>query len=245
MRRFLIALQFLTVLPVDIKGKIEEEEIGRSLAYFPIVGLLIGAFLALIAFISSPLPYMVRGILILVAWVFITGGVHMDGLADTCDGFYAKSRSREDILKIMRDSRIGTMGAAGITLLLLFKFAMLSTIPSEDLWKALIVVAVFARWSQALACCISQYARNEGKAKYFIEHAKKTDMLAGALLTLIICGFLMKEKGVILLVLLLAVIFLFIKYVKGKIGGMTGDTIGALNEVAEAAALFLSLMILR
>jgi adenosylcobinamide-GDP ribazoletransferase len=243
MKRFLIAIQFLTILPFNIKGRIGEEDFGKSLIYFPIVGLLLGLFLVSIAYISLSLPPMVRSILILVAWIVITGGIHLDGFADTCDGFYG-TRPKEEILKIMRDSRIGTMGAAGVVMLLLFKFAMLSSIRPEDLWKVLVMTVVFARWSQVLACYTSRYAREEGKAKYFIEYAKKADMFIGALFTLILNWFLMGIKGVILFALLLATIFLFIKHVKRKIGGMTGDTIGATNEIAEAAALLFSLILL-
>ena len=243
MKRFLIALQFLTILPFNIKGRIEEKDFGRSLIYFPIVGLLIGLFLASIAYISAFLPPLVRSILILVAWIVIAGGIHLDGFADTCDGFYG-NRHKEDILKIMRDSRIGTMGAAGVAILLLFKFAVLSSIRSEDLWKVLIMTVVFARWSQVFACSTSTYARDEGKAKYFIEYAKKADMFIGALFILILNWLLMGIKGVILFALLVATIFLFIQYVKRKIGGMTGDTIGATNGIAEAAALLFSLIVL-
>ena len=243
MKRLLIALQFLTIIPFNIKGKIEGEDFGGSLVYFPIIGLLIGLFLAGITYISEFLPPLVTGVLILVAWMAITGGIHLDGFADTCDGFYG-NRLKEDILKIMRDSRIGTMGAAGIAMLLLFKFTILSSIRSEDLWKVLIMTAVFARWSQVFACSTSKYARDEGKAEYFIKYAKKTDMFTGALFILILNWFMMGIKGVILFALSAATIFLFIQYVKRKIGGMTGDTIGATNEIAEAAALLFSLILL-
>lgn len=243
MRRFLIALQFLTILPFNIKERIEEEDFGRSLVYFPIVGLLLGLFLASVAHISASLSPLVRSVLILIAWIVITGGIHIDAFADTCDGFYGR-RSKEEILKIMRDSRIGTMGAAGIAILLLFKFAILSSIEPGNLWKILIITAVFARWSQTFACATSKYARQEGKAKYFIEHAKKADIFIGALFTLTLNWFLMGIKGIILFALLLATIFLFIQYAKRKIGGMTGDTIGATSEIAEAAALLFSLILL-
>jgi len=242
MKRFLVALQFLTILPFNIKGKVEDKDLGGSLIYFPIVGFLIGLFLVGIAYISGFLPSLVTSVLILAAWIAITGGIHLDGFADTCDGFYG-NRSRKDILKIMRDSRIGTMGAAGVTMLLLFKFAALSSIRPEGLWKVLIVTAVSARWSQIFACSASGYARDEGKAKYFIQYAKRTDVFAGALFTLAINWFLMGAKGIILFALLAVVVFLFVQYVKRKIGGMTGDTIGATNEIAEAAMLLFSLIV--
>ncbi len=243
MIRFLIALQFLTIIPFNIKKKIEDKDFGRSLGYFPIVGLLLGIFLSGVAYISMFLPTMVISSLILVAWTVVTGGIHLDGFADTCDGFYG-NRRKEDILEIMRDSRIGTMGAAGIAILLLFKFAMLSSIRSEDLWKVLIMTVVFARWSQAFVCLTSTYARDEGKAKHFIEHVKRGDVFMGAIFILILNWFLIGIKGIILFTLLVITVLLFTKYVKRKIGGMTGDTIGATNEIAEASALLFSLILL-
>ncbi|MDP3791985.1 MAG: adenosylcobinamide-GDP ribazoletransferase [Candidatus Omnitrophota bacterium] len=240
--RFLIALQFLTILPVSIKGKIEDGDFGRSLVYFPVIGLLLGTLLAGIAFISTSFPPLVGSALILIVWVVITGAIHLDGFADTCDGFYGK-RSKEDILKIMRDSRIGTMGAAGIALLLLFKFAIIASIHPEDLWKILLAAAVSARWLQAFACSVSKYARDEGKAKYFVKYAKRADIFAGAVFTLILNWFLMGIKGIVLTALLSVTIFLFIQYAKRKIGGMTGDTIGAANEIAEVSALLFCLIL--
>lgn len=242
MKRFLIAMQFLTILPLDINGNLKKEDMGRSLAYFPIAGLLLGLFLAGVACISAPLPPLVMSVLILAAWTVMTGGIHLDGFADTCDGFYGK-RSKEEVLRIMRDSRIGTMGAAGIAMILLIKFAALSSIRPEGLWKVLIITMVFARWSQVFACATSGYARDEGKAKYFIEYAKKSDMFIGALFTLILNWFLAGAKGVILFVLSAATVFLFVQYAKRKIGGMTGDTVGATNEIAEAAVLLFSLIL--
>ncbi|MDP2943497.1 MAG: adenosylcobinamide-GDP ribazoletransferase, partial [Candidatus Omnitrophota bacterium] len=147
-------------------------------------------------------------------------------------------------LKIMRDSRIGAMGAIGLMALLLLKFAILSSVAREDLLKILVITAVFARWSQVLACAISKYARDEGKAKYFIEHAKYGACAAGALFTLILFWLVMSVKGVILFALLSAAMFLFIKCIQRRIGGMTGDTIGATSEVAETAALLLGLILL-
>lgn len=241
MKRFLIALQFLTIFPFNIKGRLEKEDFGRALIYFPVIGLLLGLCLAAAVFISRSLPPLAGSVLILMVWIILTGGLHLDGFADTCDGFYG-NRAREDVLKIMRDSRIGTMGAVGIAMILLFKFAMLSSIRPEDLWKVLIIATVFARWSQVFACSISGYARDEGKAKYFVEYAKKADMLTGALFVLIINWSLAGMKGIVLFALLTAVIFLFIQYVKRKIGGMTGDTVGAANEIAEAAALLFGLI---
>lgn len=243
MKRFLIALQFLTVLPIKIKSEIAEEDFGRSLLYFPVVGTLIGLVLSGAALLSGFLPNPVAGVLILIISIVITGGIHLDGFADTCDGFYGP-RPKEKILEIMQDSRVGTMGVVGIVCLLLLKFTLMVSVPQNALWKLLITMTVFARWSQTLACCTSHYAREEGKARCFVEYAGKTELLAGSIFTLILFLLLMKLEGVILLVLSFLSVFLLINYVKKKLGGMTGDTIGAISEIAEVVVLFFGLIYL-
>ena len=258
MRRFLIALQFLTIFPVKIsakgarlpdgqrfasgeKSEIKGKDFGASLLYFPLVGLLIGLLLCLGAFLFSFLPALIKGAIILIISIFITGGIHLDGFADTCDGFYG-NRPKERILEVMRDSRIGAMGVIGIVSLLLLKFSLIVSLPERLLWKALIEMAVFARWSQALASSISCYARQEGKARYFIEYAGNKEILLATLFTLGVFFLLLKMNGLILFLASLLPVFLFINFTKRKIGGMTGDTIGATNEIAETGLLFFNLI---
>ncbi len=240
MKRFLIALQFLTILPIRIRREIKQEDFGKSLLYFPLIGMLLGLLLAATASLFSFLPNLVRGAVILIASIIITGGIHLDGFADTCDGFYGRN-PKEKILNIMRDSRIGVMGVIGIVCLLLFKFTLIVNIPQNILWKSLIMMTVFARWSLVLACYVSNYARKEGKAKYFIKYVGKKEVLIGGLFTLVISLLLMKITGFILFILSIIPVFLFISYAKKKIDGMTGDTIGATSEIAEAGMLFFAL----
>ncbi len=243
MKRFLIALQFLTVLPIKIKSEIAKEDFGKSLLYFPAVGMLIGLVLSGAALLFGFLPNPVAGVLILITSIVITGGIHLDGFADTCDGFYGPG-PKEKILEIMQDSRVGTMGVVGVVCLLLLKFTLIVSIPQNVLWKLLIMMTVFARWSQILACCTSDYAREEGKAKYFVEYAGKIELMVGTIFTVVLFLLLMRFKGLILLVLSLLSILLFINYVKKKLGGMTGDTIGAISEIAEVAVLLFGLVYL-
>ncbi|MBZ9577981.1 adenosylcobinamide-GDP ribazoletransferase [Patescibacteria group bacterium] len=241
MKQFLIALQFLTILPIKIKSGVKRKDFGAALIYFPIVGAFIGLLLVLILLIFSSLPHLVTVVLLLIGLIVITGGVHLDGFADTCDGFYG-AKPKEKILEIMRDSRVGVMGVIGIVTLLLLKFSLIASLPQNILWRALITMVVFARWSQVLACFTSNYARKEGKAEYFIEYNSKKEFFLGGLLTMALFLLLMELKGIILLALSLLPICLFITYVKKRIGGMTGDTIGATSEVAEIAVLFFALI---
>ncbi len=243
MKRFLVALQFLTILPVKISQSLNKEDFGKSLLYFPVIGLGIGLVLLLTLFLFGFLPNLIISVLVLIISIIITGGIHLDGFADTCDGFYG-SKSKEKTLKIMRDSRIGVIGVIGVVSLLLLKFTLIVSIPRDILWKSLIMMAVFARWSQVLACYTSNYARKEGKAKYFIEYVSLNELLIGGFFTIILFLLLMKLNGFILFVLSLLPIFVFINYVKKRIGGMTGDTIGATNEIAEIAILFFAMVCL-
>ena len=241
MKQFFVALQFLTILPIKI-SKINEKDFGKALVYFPLVGALIGLMLNLSLFSFSFLPAQVMAALILVISIIITGGIHLDGFADTCDGLYG-NKPKEEILKIMRDSHIGTMGVIGLVCLLLLKFTILINIPMESLWKSLIMMTTFSRWTQSLACTISNYAREDGKAKYFIEYAQRKGVIMGGFLTLAIFLLLINSRGLVVFTISLAPIFLFISYVKVKIGGMTGDTVGATNELAEVFVL-LNILIL-
>jgi len=237
-KRFLAALQFLTILPLSVRSGIEGKDLGESLIYFPVIGLLIGALLAGAAFLFSPLPGLLKSAIIVILSTFITGGIHLDGFADTCDGFYG-SRSKEKILEIMRDSRIGSMGAMGLTAILLLKFSVIATLPNDILWKALIAMAVFSRWAQVLACGAYPYARGEGKAKYFIERANGREIAIGVFFTLAVFFLLMHLMGILLFFVSAACVYFFMRYINKKIGGMTGDTIGAVNEIAEVSILLL------
>ena len=233
MKHFFIALQFLTIFPVNIKGEISDKDLGKSLLWFPPVGMLI-AFLSAgpVFFLAEHVPCFVLGVLVLTIAVVSTGGIHLDGLADTCDGFYA-GRDKNQILRIMRDRRIGTMGVIGIVLILLAKFALIISFSTLVLWQALIMAHTFSRWSMALVCYVSDYARQEGKAAGFIKQATKIEVLIGGIFTLVVFFVLMQLKGLLVLLLALIPVLFFTWLLKRKISGMTGDTIGAINEIGE------------
>jgi adenosylcobinamide-GDP ribazoletransferase len=236
MKQMFIAFQFLTILPFRIQAAIREEDYARSLAYFPIVGMFIGSILSAVSLCSGFLPIPVTAVIILAVSACITGALHLDGFADTCDGFYG-SRPREEILRIMRDPSCGAMGLVGLMLLLLFKFSLIISIPKETLWRVFIPMCCFSRWAQSM-CCFLPYARTEGKAAFFIKHIRRQDIMIGGSFTLMICLVLFGIKGIALSLISVIPVLLFIRYSKAKIGGVTGDTLGAVNEIAESAMLF-------
>lgn len=239
MKQFLIALQFLTILPVKVK-QIEDKDYGKALFYFPFVGIIIGVLLSLFLLFSNALPKALISSFILLSSIILTGAIHLDGLADTLDGFYG-GRTKEDILNIMRDKRIGAIGAIGLFSVLIFKYSLIVSIPYNLLWRFLIISLVFSRWMQSIACSFFNYAREEGKAKNFITFSNKKDCYLSGVFVLLIFVLLVKFKGILIFLLSLFLSLIFMYYINKKINGMSGDTIGAINEIAEISVLLFAL----
>jgi adenosylcobinamide-GDP ribazoletransferase len=244
MRGFLVALQFLTILPLEIKPEIKEKDFGRALIYFPIVGAVIGLVLALVLLAFDFLPHLAKIALVLTSSIIITGAMHLDGFADTCDGFFS-GKSKEKILNIMHDPHIGTIGTTAVVSLLLLKFSLMASISKDILWKSLIMMAVFSRWIQVLVCYLSKYAKEFSKARFFIEYASLKEVIIGGLITVTLLYVLESWKGLFLFIPVLFTAFLLINYIKRRIGGMTGDTIGAVSEIVEVCVLLFSLILFR
>lgn len=242
MENFFIALQFLTILPVKLRQEVKNEDFGRSLVYFPLVGLLIGMVLSLSALLFSPLPPNLRAAMILIISIIVTGGIHLEGFSDTCDGFYGNN-SKEKILEVMRDSHIGTMGAIGVVSILLLKFSLIASLSEDVLWKALILMAIASRCAQVAACRGASYARQEGKAKYFVEYATRKALSISFLFTLVLFCLFFRLKGLVIFFALVLSFIFFLRYIKKRIGGVTGDTIGALSELIEVLVLLLVFLI--
>jgi len=241
MKRFFIALQFLTIFPVRIKGEMRPKDFGKSLVYFPLVGMLIGIVLALSSFVFGAFPNFVRSAFVIITSVLITGGLHIDGLADTCDAI-GSGKGRDKMLEIMRDSRIGVMGVVGIVTVLLAKFALIAAMPLGYFLRLVIAMAVLSRWMQAFTCYVSQYPRESGKAKSFVKYASLGGILVGGFFSLGIFFFLFGMRGFLLFISSFALSSLFIFFITKKIGGMTGDSIGATSEITEIAVLLFGLL---
>ncbi|WP_141201683.1 adenosylcobinamide-GDP ribazoletransferase, partial [Paludifilum halophilum] len=159
MNALLNAIAFLTRIPVPVRPN--ERDWSRSPLFYPVVGLVIGLLLSLFdGLIAGHFPPLVRGVLILGLWVYLTGGLHLDGLMDTADGFGAY-RDRERTLQIMKDSRVGAMGVLAAILLLLLKASALASL-SEPLFFPLVAATVAGRTALLLAICAFPYRSREG-----------------------------------------------------------------------------------
>ncbi|MBF0571046.1 MAG: adenosylcobinamide-GDP ribazoletransferase [Candidatus Omnitrophica bacterium] len=244
MKKLLLALQFLTILPIRTNVRFKEEDFKSVCAFFPLAGACIGLILAPLTFVMEPLPHLAMVASVLAVYIVMTGALHLDGLADTCDGFFS-GKSKEQILEIMKDSRIGTFGAVGVCMALILKFAFIASFPKELLWKMFILVPVFSRWVQAMVCSHCMYARSDGKAKLFFKYANVKDTAMGAASSLLFIFILFGLKGIFVFLAALFPVALLIKFLEKKIDGMTGDTVGAVSEIAELSILFYGLILLK
>lgn len=235
-RYFLTSIQFLTSIPLKAASAPDRDTLSGAIAAFPLTGALIGFVLAVSnAVFSFALPSMVSAALTVAVMALLTGALHQDGIADTADGIYGgKEPSKR--LDIMRDSRIGTFGVLALILDIILKIALIAAVPARFKTGALIAMAVSGRWSIVLALYVSKYARAEGKAKAFFE-ATSTRIFCIASGIAVVTAFAGGFKGLAALLAAGVVSYGARSYMEKKINGMTGDTLGAVNEIAEIAAL--------
>jgi len=244
MRQFLAAIQFLTIFRLGRKSKVTLDYLSKSLPYFPFVGLLIGVFLVSAnLLLSKYLSHSVVNLCIILLLIILTGALHLDGFADTIDGFYA-GRDKQEILSIMEDSRIGTMAATGLVVLILSKFVFLEGIPEAIKYKALMLMPVSSRWTIVVSASLSKAAKSEGLGKLFCGPVRFREWFGATLFTFIVALLLLKTQSLLFILILFLLTFVSTKYVTRKIGGMTGDTFGAMNELAEVSSLLVLSLIM-
>ncbi len=238
MSRFRVALGCLTILPVGPQGTVPPADLGGSFAWFPLVGLLVGAALAGIPILAAPaLPPLVVGAWVLLAWVLLTGALHLDGVGDVADGLYA-GRTPADRLRIMKDPHIGAVGVVAVTLVLILKFALLSSLPSAALARAVLVVPCLGRYVMVVLGTTLPYARAEdGTAAAFVRHGSPRALAPASLVAGLAAGLAFGARGLWLIAVGLAGSLLLRAGFRRALGGITGDALGAAGEVSEVLLL--------
>jgi len=243
---FLAALQFLTSIPVPLKRALSPEQLGRATAFFPLVGLIIGGIMAgLNRILLYVLPAAVVNALLIATLAVITGAMHLDGFADTCDGI-AGHKTVEERWRVMRDSRTGAFGVVGIAVLLLFKYVSLNNIPDFLMTAALIFMPVASRWAMVYAIFAYPYARPEGLGANYKKSTRWPQFTIATVFTVAVAAaltLLSSYTGLLLIPGILIMTTILAVYFKHKFAGLTGDTYGAINEAAEVTALLLVIII--
>ncbi len=237
MTRFLAALQFLTVIAIPWRRETQADEVGRSAGYFPVVGLIIGLILVgLNWLLGILLPPMVVNALLITFLVVISGAIHLDGFADTCDGL-GGHKTVEDRWQVMHDSRAGAFGIVGIVLLLMVKYVSLSSIPEILLMTTLILMPVTGRWAMTYALFAYPYARDAGLGKAFKQGTTWPRFTLATVIAVVIAAAIAQLVGLVVLFFGWVVTLVTAAYLKRKFKGLTGDNYGAINEVAEVSVL--------
>ena len=271
MKGFLLLLSFMTRIPMP-KTEYDEEKLGKSMKYFPVVGIIVGLILLFFCIVftfifknltySAVLPLMI--IVVILTDLITTGALHLDGLADTFDGIFSY-RSKHKMLEIMKDSRLGSNGALALILYFLLKFVLLFSLTIESREAAIYVIMTYpvvARFCSVVSCASSPYARGSGMGKTFVDNTKTCGLIVAIVITLLYTvgivfipfifftnyslpiQFIIQTILVILVIVALLALFAyaFSKLIERKIGGITGDTLGALLEISSLVYIFLILV---
>lgn len=242
-KSLILMLQFFTRLPLPFEIKADAEDFNRGFIWFTVVGLVIGGLLTLIYIILSPyISTLLLAVLLVLAEVLLTGGLHLDGLSDTFDGLYS-NRDKARVLEIMKDSRIGANGALAMMSWLLLKTALLNEIFQnvqagqaaqmlQTAWLPLLLMPIAAKSALALSCYLGPYARKEGMGHLFIGKVKLSRLIPVLTLSALIHG-LMAPLSIAVLATILFLTVVYTHHVRRRIDGLTGDTLGAWHELSE------------
>ena len=239
MRSFIIAFEFLTIVPSPLKVEFREEDMGKSMSVFPLVGLLLGGMLVLLNTALSPfLTEGIINIIILASLVVVTGGLHIDGFMDTLDGI-ASSEKKDTILRVMRDSNVGAIGVIGAILLVLLKWEALNGLLGREKIMALLLMPAIGRWGMTLITYLSPYVRKEGLGLSFSQGISSGGFSIATLIVLALSILLAGVSGVVIILVAGLLGLIWSKWFTKKIGGITGDIIGAFNEFLEMVVLLI------
>jgi adenosylcobinamide-GDP ribazoletransferase len=233
LRHFLLAVQFLTRLPVPRGLATTEAELGQAAGFFPLVGVVVGASAAAILTLAQRyVPLSIAVFLTLVFAALITNGFHEDGLADTFDGL-GGGWTKDRALEIMRDSRIGTYGSLALIFLILGKYTFLTALEPRLIWRWLILAHTASRWTVLPLCVWLPYARAEGQGKLVARQIGFTAFFVGSLTLLLVLLLFPWRIALVALAVVAAVILLSGLYFKRRLDGITGDCLGAANQLTE------------
>jgi adenosylcobinamide-GDP ribazoletransferase len=232
-RAFSHALQFLTRLPAPPIGVFDPADLSRSALWFPVIGALVGVIVAAALWAGALASPWIGALLALLAWVWVTGGMHLDGLGDVADALGAAHRSPERFIEVLRDPHIGAYGTMAIVLQLIAKLVLLAAIASPPALAAVVLIAAWARWG-ALVWGTLLPPLASGSGERFTWHIDRRGMVAEGV---ILAAFSLWLAPVLLLAaVVIAGVAIYWKY---RLGGITGDCLGAGIELTETMLLLL------
>ncbi len=236
MRPFLIAIRFMTILPAPLGWEPTIEERGKSVAWFPLAGLLIGLFVTGLAWIGVDSSMVVGAALGVATWALLSGGLHLDGLGDCADALVGGGDDRDRTFAIMKDPHTGMAAVTAVVAVMMLKFGGVHDMVGHGQWYALVLIPAVARTVPWLLFISSPYVSPGGMGEGIDRYLTGSAMLGAMLLyaaTVAVCGW----HGVAIILTVLLVTFGIRSLAKRRLRGITGDVIGATIELSEAAAV--------
>lgn len=269
MKGLILLLSFMTRIPVP-KIEYDEEKLGKAMKFFPVVGAIIGLISLLIYKLVLNIFYSseIAVVAVIITEIIVTGGIHLDGLADTFDGIFSY-RSKQKMLDIMKDSRIGTNGVLSLIIYFLLKYVLLTYLTVNNLIGYdprqiefyILVLPIISRFCSVISCGSAPYARASGMGKAFVDNMKFSGVVIAFFTTIIFyiaygylifvnsfdgMEYLLFFANIILFIFMLfcmaSLSYIFSKLITRKIGGITGDTLGALLCISEL--IFIVIMVI-
>lgn len=240
MSSFFAALEFLTIFPSPKRTEYSATDVGPAAIFFPVIGFLLGLILVLVNVLLEPFARpALSSVALVTILALLTRGLHLDGLGDTFDGLGAGG-DRERVLRIMDDSHTGAFGLIAIVLLLFFKIHALESVDSER-WRALLAAPVLGRWAMVLLGYRSQAAK-PGLGSTLIDHLETKHFFFASLITLILVAAILHGIGIAIMVWVAIFTITSKNFFHRRLGGVTGDTFGAVGELSETSVfVFLAL----
>lgn len=239
---FLIALQFLTIVPITLKGMPTKKQNAQSLLFHPFIGIIIGLILFSAANLLSAMPIIFVCSLLLVIWIVITGGLHLDGLADTADAWVGGLSNREKTLSIMKDPNCGPIGILSLIIVCLLKFSSLYVLLEQQQYKAIVLIPMLGRLTPLFLLLTTEYVRRDGLGESISTFIPRFFSTLILIIGVVSSAFLGPVGILTAVIMIFSLFYLRHKFIK-RIGGITGDTIGASIEIIEVVSL-LSFVIL-
>jgi adenosylcobinamide-GDP ribazoletransferase len=237
MRLFFTAFQFLTIIPLPLRLNYQDGDMGRSMRWFPLVGLALGFMLAGLNYCFLLIfPEQIAALLLVAILALVTGALHLDGLADVFDGFGARG-GHERFLAVMKDSGTGAIGAVALFLGLMLKYQALLHLPAGMKFGGIVLFPAVARFSQVLITVGSRRARVDGLGASVISSAGGIEVLMATATVLAAAFALLGLAGIACCLIIALFALLSRNYFHRRLGGVTGDIIGCTSELAEILAL--------
>jgi adenosylcobinamide-GDP ribazoletransferase len=235
MLSFGLALQLLTRIPIPIDMPVSDRVLGRSVLFYPLVGLVIGGILVILALtLKNSISIEVQSVLLLISWVLLTGGLHLDGLADCADAWAGGLGDKRRSLAIMKDPAAGPMAVVLLVLVLLLKWSACMQIIAAQNLTVLLITPVIGRLAIMALMLSTPYIRSHGLGAKLQKNIPRLAAILVLVTTLIACLWLIDWTSVLIAIL----VCMLIRWLAcNRIGGATGDVYGAAVELVEVSVL--------